>query len=162
MRAEEALLLLLRVGAGGDPVGGDCAVLSRAGDGSTDALAVVLAFDGDGDTADRFAAGAPPPPDLGENAAGLEEASRFTGVLRGETGGFLGDAAADPRDVCLAAAARRVAGRVRTDEAPPLDTGLPPAASRACLMFLNCRLISAVWEYGGTWWVRRTHGVRAD
>lgn len=140
MRTEGALLLLPRVGEG---------------DGNTDALA--LALDAEGDDAERFAAGAPLPPDLGEGGAGLEAAPRLTGVLRGDT--------ADRREVCLpvsglflAVAARRVEGRVRSDgdareEAPPplplppLAVALPPAASRACLMTLNCRLIFAAWDF---------------
>ena len=152
-RNGEALVLLARVDTAGEP-GGVRAVLSLDGDGdgSTDALA---AFDADGDAADRF-------PDRGVDGAGLEAAPRFTGVRRGDAGGFMGDAADAPRDdddddVCLAGdgcgaflaatLARRVAGRVSGDggarEAPPPA----PAAARACLMCLNCRRISAVWDF---------------
>lgn len=163
MRTEGVLRLLPRVEDAGDPGEDGCIALSREGDGSTDALAL----DGEENSATRFAVGTPPPPpDLGEVGGSLEAAPRLTGVLRGETGGFLGGAE-DPREVCLpgcglmflAATARRrvVAGRDRSNgdarEAPPsppppLEAVLPPpAASRACLMLLNCRLISAVWGF---------------
>lgn len=153
-RGEALVVLLARVDTG-DPAGEACAraALCLDGDGDGDGSADALALDADVDAADRL-------PDRGVDGAGLEAAPRFTGVRRGDAGGFMGDDAADvPRndddddgDGCgafLAAAARRVAGRARGDGdgdggdargAPPLE---PPAASRACLMCLNCRLISA-------------------
>jgi len=131
---------------------------------------------GNTDTAaTRFAAGAPPPPDLGEDGAGLEVALRFVGDLLGDTGGFflaeaaafaaaadtpmlgggicgefsvLGDVTVRPDSWLLFLAAaeeeRRVAGRVGLEGEAKAAGGAPPFASRACLMLLNCRLISAV------------------
>lgn len=84
-RAAGVLLPFPRVDTG-DPGSEDCPVLSREGDGdgNTDALTLAL----DPDAADRLNDRG------GDESAGLEAAPRFTGVCLGDTGGFLGEAAA--------------------------------------------------------------------
>ena len=56
---------------------------------------------------------------------------------------------------------RRVACRVGAEDGGEAAAGAPPPlASRASLMILNCRLISAVWDVGFGWW--RARGGERD
>lgn len=104
----------------------------------------------------------PRPPDAGEDGVDLAAAPRFTGDFLGEAGGFFLDeaaaAAAGARlrgglldvsflgDIFLPSSGLfffLVVGVVRRGGGEAFPS--PIAPSRASLMFLNCRLISAVW-----------------